>query len=167
MSLSTNSLPKGSAAVSPIEGSAKDLAEWLGISDRRVRELAVEGIIEKSAKGRYPLQACVVAYCAHIREVAAGRSGDEAEDLNLTKERALLIREQREGQVMKNAVTRRELLPRDEVEREWSDVLRGVRSQVLTVPSRCRALLPHLTAADVVVMDKEIRRTLTSIAEDE
>ena len=49
------------------------------------------------------------AYCARLREQAAGRMGDG--ELDLVQERASLARAQREGQEIKNAVARKEFAP--------------------------------------------------------
>jgi phage terminase Nu1 subunit (DNA packaging protein) len=49
------------------------------------------------------------------------------------------------------------------VQREWEDVLRTVRAGVLAVVSRVRARCPHLTAADVQVIDEELRAALTAL----
>ena len=59
------------------------------------------------------------------------------------------------------------LLDADTVVREWSDVLRQVRAGVLAVTSRVRAQLPHLTAHDAGVLDRELRQALTALADDD
>jgi phage terminase Nu1 subunit (DNA packaging protein) len=63
---------------------------------------------------------------------------------------------------------RREMsLDADAVARQWSDILRRVRAGVLAVVSRVRAQLPHLTAHDVEVLDRELRDALTALADGE
>ena len=52
----------------------------------------------------------LLAYCARLRDQAAGRMGENT-TLDLVQERAALAREQREGQAIKNAVARREYAP--------------------------------------------------------
>jgi phage terminase Nu1 subunit (DNA packaging protein) len=42
--------------------------------------------------------------------------------------------------------------------------LRGLRARLLAVPSRLRASLPHLSASDVALIDREIRNTLEGLA---
>lgn len=59
-----------------------------------------------------------------------------------------------------------ELVDVEAVAREWADVLRLVRSSVLAVASRVRARLPQLTAADVAVLDEELRAALAAVADD-
>ncbi|MCF3935020.1 hypothetical protein L1787_16570 [Acuticoccus sp. M5D2P5] len=144
---------------------ARELGRWLGVSDRMVRELAERGIIERNARGRYQLEPCVKAYCEHIRGIAAGRSAGADQKLNLTEERALLAREQREAQAIKNLVARKEALPREEVLSRWSTILRNVSARMRAVPSRVRAQRPHLTREDVDLIDEEIRLALTEAAD--
>ena len=56
-----------------------------------------------------------------------------------------------------------ELIEAAAVEAEWSGVLRTVRVGMLAVPSRAAQRLPHLTAADVAVIDREVRDALTEV----
>jgi phage terminase Nu1 subunit (DNA packaging protein) len=140
------------------------LSEWLGITVQAVNKHGREGVLPRNEAGCYDLKASVHAYCAHIREVAAGRGG--AQQLNLTAERARLAREQADSYELKNAVTRGELVEVAEAERAWSDTLRTVRSCMLAVPSRVRQRLGHLTVADIEAVDFEVRNALTEAAGD-
>lgn len=53
----------------------------------------------------------LAAYCQRLRDQAAGRLGEGAGGLDLVQERALLAREQRIGQAIKNGVARKEFGP--------------------------------------------------------
>jgi phage terminase Nu1 subunit (DNA packaging protein) len=147
-----------------IEVSGKDLASAFGVSDRSIREFADRGIIEKVGRGKYKLLQSVRLYTAHLREVAAGRGG-EAGVLDLTAERVRHAKEQADNLALKNAALRRDLVPVADVEREWITVARQIRSGVMAVPSRVRQSLPHLTAYDADVIDREIRDALTGLGE--
>jgi phage terminase Nu1 subunit (DNA packaging protein) len=147
------------------EISAKDLAELFGISDRSVRELHDRGIVKKSARGRYLLLESVQLYTAHLRGVAAGRGG-EGGVIDLTVERARLAKEQADGQALKNAIQRGEMVAATEVERGWTTVCRRIRNAMLAVPSRVRQTLPHLTAYDAGVIDREVRDALSELGTD-
>ena len=83
--------------------------------------------------------------------------------VKVSNERARLARAQAELAEQKLARQRGALLDSDAVEREWSDVLRGVRAGMLAVPSRVAQRLPHLTAHDVAEIDSEIRAALGEI----
>lgn len=144
--------------------SARVLGGWIGISERRVRELAERNILSRSGNGRYPLRASIAAYCEHTRSLAASRSGNVSADLNLTHERALLAQEQRIGQQIKNAKESGELLPRQAVLERWSAILRSVSVRMRAVPTRARQRLAHLTADDVLILEEEVRDALTEAA---
>lgn len=149
--------------ISDLQVTAAVLADWLGISAQAVNKHAREGVLLR-CNNRYDLKVSVAAYCAHVREVAAGRGG--AAQSNLTAERARLAKVQADSYELKNAVTRGELVEVADAERAWSDTLRTVRSCMLAVPSRVRQRLGHLTIADVETIDFEVRNALTEAAGD-
>jgi phage terminase Nu1 subunit (DNA packaging protein) len=74
----------------------------VGISEPRVSQIASDGILPAGASALEWLH----AYCARLREQAAGRSSDGP--LDLAQERAALARSQREAVDLKNAVSRGE-----------------------------------------------------------
>lgn len=139
------------------EVSATELASWLGLSPHAVAESAAKGIVVRCGRGRFKLKASVRAYAAQLRASAAGRSTPAA------AERARLIKEQADSAALKNSLARGELLAAVEVEREWSAVLRTVRSGCLAIPSRVAGRLPHLTRHDAAEIDAEVRAVLTEL----
>ncbi|WP_240636167.1 hypothetical protein [Caldimonas tepidiphila] len=84
----------------------KEFADLVGISQQKVSELLADGILPREGTADQWLH----AYCTRLREQAAGRLG-EVEGVDLAYERALLAREQREGQRLKNAIARGEYAP--------------------------------------------------------
>jgi phage terminase Nu1 subunit (DNA packaging protein) len=66
---------------------------------------------------------------------------------------------------MKNAATRGDMVKALDVEREWSGILRDVRSTLLAVPSRVGAKLPHLSARDVAEIDQEVKAALGALSD--
>ncbi len=133
-----------------------DLADFFGVSAETVSVLTKKGVVVRLGHGSYALRASTRAYVAHLREQAAGRAASDDEDgpPDLARERALLARAQREGQVMKNAVLRGELLPVDDVEAVVGAVLDATRAKVLALPTklapRCVGLEGLAQARDVL-----------------
>ena len=49
------------------EVSAGFLSGLLGITDRRVQQLAAQGVLPKASRGRYPMAGCVRAYVQFLQ----------------------------------------------------------------------------------------------------
>src|ERR1700712_838856 len=98
----------------PIQVPAKVLADWIGVHERTIRELADRGPVLRVKRGVYDLKTSVQRYLAHVRDIAANRTGDEATNLDLTEQRARLAKEQADGAAIKNGVLRGELIQADE-----------------------------------------------------
>ncbi|WP_223210451.1 hypothetical protein [Leptothrix cholodnii] len=79
----------------------------VGISQPAVSGLVQAGVIEAGD----PWKMWLLAYCARLREQAAGRLSADGQGLDLVQERAALARSQREAQEMRNAVARGEYAP--------------------------------------------------------
>lgn len=141
----------------------KDLCDLLALSSGALTDLKKRGIAVHLGHDAYDLAATVRAYVQHLRGVASARGGED-HVLALTTERARLAKEQADSVALKNAALRGDLVPAADVTREWAEVLRKVRAGVLAVPSRLRASLPHLGAADLLAVDAELRKTLEGLA---
>jgi phage terminase Nu1 subunit (DNA packaging protein) len=79
-----------------------EFGELVGISQQAVSELVQMGVLQAGDSW----QLWLLAYCARLREQAAGRMGGDAGGLDLVQERAALAREQRIAQKVKNDVAR-------------------------------------------------------------
>ena len=143
-----------------------ELANFLGLSDRTVRDLAARDVLPRSGRGRFDARLAVLAYTRHLREQAAGRgNGDGAVMSELTAERLREARERADKIALQNAKARRELVPAADVERAWSEVLRDVRGRMLAVPARCMARIGRLTPAEGQIIEQEVRDALQGAAD--
>jgi phage terminase Nu1 subunit (DNA packaging protein) len=164
-------MPKGAPTDHlPAEVGAADLARLLGIGPRRVRELAEMRILPRTSRGRYPFEAAVTAYCAHLREVAAGRAAeirdpDGGEVLDLATERARLAKAQREHVELKMARERDELVDAEAVRLRYAAMVRAAVSRLRGVPSRARGRLPSLTVDGVEELERLIDEALVEVAD--
>ena len=61
--------------------TSKVIADWLGLTERRVRQLRDEGIIEEQAPGLYDLRATTRRYISYLR---SGSLADERAGLTLS-----------------------------------------------------------------------------------
>lgn len=142
--------------------NATVLAQWLGVSDRMVRELAKDHIVVRAGHGLYKLKQSIRRYCEHVRRTASQRGGDVSLAA-MRDQRIRIAKEQADALALKNAKARGQVIDAEAVEAEWSGILRMVRAGMLAVPSRAGARLPHLTVHDVAEIDAEVRAVLNEI----
>lgn len=158
-------IPKAeqSAITLPSTCTRSQFGALVGLSERSISELVGKSIVVLGSDKRVKTKESLLSYIKHLREQAAGR---DAEGLNLATERALLARTQREEQEMKNAKLRGETMTLQEVKEGWSRFATIVRTSILSLPSRIRARVPHLTPHDGVEIESEIRLVLEEAAEE-
>ena len=125
------------------------------MATRSVVELAKRGIAVKAGPNRYRLKASRRALLR--RSSAAGEGQGRARLRQLSE--AVSRRSRRTPSRCENARQRGSLVDAEAVEREWSDILRTVRSGILAIPSR----LTHLAPQERAALDGELRRVLTEL----
>ncbi len=136
-----------------------------GVGPDVVRDLARRGIIARVGRGAFIKDDATRSYIAHLRGVASGRGGDE-QVADLSKERALLAREQRRSYQIKNEASEKSLIPASEVRGAWDAAMAAIRARLLAIPTRVTQKLPHLTRHDTQMIDRAIRDALTQAADD-
>lgn len=77
-----------SATQTDLTYPAATIAEMLLITDRRLRQLAVEEIIPKATRGRYPLVGCVQGYVQYLQHLRVSTDERSQEHTRLTSARA-------------------------------------------------------------------------------
>ena len=80
-------------------------------------------------------------------------------------EKARLTREQADRAARINRREEGELLPAEMVEKEWTDILAGIRSALLAVPARVAQAHPGHSAI-IATLDHELRAVLADLADD-
>lgn len=116
--------------------SQADFAELIGVSEAKVSQMLTEGVLERGATQLQWLR----AYCARLREQAAGRDATG----QLTQERAALAREQRVGQEIKNRVAQGEYAPVGLLADVLAAASAGVVDRFDTLPGLLRKTCPDL-----------------------
>lgn len=136
------------------------LALLLGLTTRRVNQLAEEGIMVRVAHGVFDGSASVQNYIAQV----SNRAKEKETDIDEAREAARLKSEQADNWELRNAKMRKELLPVDDVARIWSEQITSIRSGLLAVVSRVRQQI-SLSPEDAVVLDEEIRDAMSKLAD--
>lgn len=107
--------------------TSKVVAQYLNLSERRVRQLRDEEVIKEKRPGLYDL---VDTMSRYIKYIGAGSKTD------LNDERAKLTRAKREAAEMENRVRRAELMEVNEVEKAYTAMLMNFRSRILSLPQK-------------------------------
>lgn len=124
--------------------------EVVGISQPAVSDLLARGVIAHGQTAGEWLK----AYCANLREVAAGRLAGEGYDL--ATERARLAREQADKIAMQNAQTRRELAPAYLIEEVLAKAGAKVAGILEAIPGQVRRRVPSLPASEIDAIEAEV-----------
>lgn len=91
--------------------TTKIVAQYLDLSERRVRQLRDEGVLEEKAPGLYDLRSSVRRYINYLR-------GDEGGKADLNEERAKLTKEKRIAAETENKVRNGELYRKSDINLE-------------------------------------------------
>ncbi len=137
------------------------IARLLDLTPRRVQQLVDEGVIPKNAHGRYELVPVVRAYVQYLRQAGGGTPAAKTEHARLLRERA-------DGQALKNAALRLELLPAAEVIAGWQSAIGRARALLLGIPTAAavQIVLAAKKHADADDAEREVRRLLTKLIDD-
>ena len=138
----------------------RELAELLDMSDRAVRKLTQEGVLQRVSRGRYDLRDALPAYVRHIRG-ALGVKPDDIPDLAEARARQALSAAK--VNELKAAELEGKLVRREVVEEIFGRVSAALRSSLSALPSKARGRIPHMTAADAGELDSLLRDILRDI----
>ena len=118
------------------------IARLLDLTERRVRQLADEGVIPRAGRGRYELVGAVRGYVRYLRDrVLKGDVGPA--DYGL--ERARLVKARADLAEMEAAQRRGELLPAPEVTAAWTRIVVLMRARLLALPDKIAPLVHEAT----------------------
>jgi plasmid maintenance system antidote protein VapI len=141
----------------PLTCSQLELAEILGITDRRVRQLTQEGTFEQKARGVYEIGPCVQAYFRLQQSIV--RSQYQDEKTHLTK----ITREKAEIEL---AVLRGEMHRGEDVKYVMNTMLGNFRDRLLSLPLKLApqviAVTDLMTAQNMI--KAEVYEALTELS---
>ena len=122
--------------------SAAVLGNIFGVTDRRVRQMAEEGITVRAAKGRYNLVESLKNYILSLKLAAEGATADSPDgEIDIDEEKALHERVKRHISELKYQTMKGELHKADDVERVMTDMLAAFKTRVMNIPSKVAPIL--------------------------
>ena len=135
-------------------GSGAELARLLGITDRRVRQLADEEILTREPEGDYLLPEVIAEYYAYKYKT------------DLMKEKALHEKAKRELAELELAKRRNEVHDAEDVQIVMVDMLTKLRSQLLGLPTKMAKLLAERDASYIdAALTQEIEERLKELSD--
>lgn len=142
------------------------IARLLDLTERRVQQLSREGVIPKAERGRYELVGAVRGYVRYLRELALKADLGTAD---YGAERARLVKARADLAEMEAAQRRGELVPAEEVQEAWRDIVARLRARILVIPDK---IAPQLHETDTIaaageVVRRAIHEALSELAETE
>lgn len=136
--------------ISRITVSAGVLGNLFGVTDRRIRQMAEEGILERAAKGRYKLVDSLRNYILTLKLSAEGTGIDNPDgEIDIDEEKALHERVKRHISELKLRTMKGELHKSADVERVMTDMLAAFRTRILSIPSKVAPVLEFRDANDI------------------
>ena len=136
--------------------TSKVVAQWLGLTERRVRQLRDEGVIAEARPGLYDLQPTVSKYITYI-----GGAGKES----LTQERTKLTKAKREAAELENELRRGEVHRTEDIERGIKTMFLNIRSRFLALPAKLSPPLATLGDDQTAIFD-ELKGAIDEILEE-
>ena len=124
----------------------KVIADWLAVTERRVRQLRDEGVIVERKPGLYELKSSVVRYISYLRK---GNG-----NTNLADERALLTRAKREAADIENELRRGNLHSSEDIERGLKTMCLNIRTKFLTLPAKLSPRLSQMGGDQAGIFDE-------------
>ena len=119
---------------------ASTIAKLLMLTERRVQQLAKDGIIPKSERGRYELGPSVQGYIRFLqdRNVTAGSN---QQPIDYAAEKARKLKAERQKIELELQRARGDLVPLRQLERALANTFAELKTNMRTVPSRVATAL--------------------------
>lgn len=129
-----------------------EFGSLVGISQPAVSQFVSSGVLS----AEMTVGQMLIAYCAHLRETAAGRLASG--DLDLAEQRARVAKEQADKLAMQNAITRKELAPVFLIEEVLAKAGARVAGIMDAIVPACRRLDPGLPAQVLEQISREVAK---------
>jgi len=114
------------------------ISKLLNLTERRVQQLAKEGIIPKAEKGKYNLVAVVKAYITYLQELAFGKhTGSESE----SESRSRWLKAKAELSELELSKAKGELVGAVESAEWWERIVSTAKIRLLSIPTRAAPLV--------------------------
>lgn len=132
------------------------LQEVFGVSDRMIRILAEQGIIEKTARGKYPLLKNVKNYITTLKVANQGKDipAEGGSNLDLDEEKAMHEHVKRQITEIKLQLMKGQVHKAEDVEAVMTDMFAKFKSKIESLPAK---LAKELEGEDRIAMQRILK----------
>lgn len=149
----------------------ENIAKALNITVRRVQQLVQEGVLSKTARGKYNLTECVRNYDNYLKQLGQTSQADEYQldpeaNSDLNKEKLRLTKAKADKAELEMKILEGEYISVNNVEFEWSNLLIAFRSKMLAIPVKFAPRLINITSAATIqrMLEDEIYAGLLELS---
>nr|BDD46852.1 hypothetical protein 17 [bacterium] len=132
------------------------IAKLFNLTERRVQQLAKEGVIPKANKGKYELVPCVQGYIHYLQERALGK---DAAPQDTYTERARLLKAQADKTELEVGTLKGNLIPIEQAETTWQGFVTACRARLLSIPAKSAHQI--ITLKEVKEIERFLKRNIT------
>ncbi len=136
----------------------KAVADWMALTDRRVRQLRDDGVIYERAPGLYDMKNTVTRYVLYLRK---GRGKTDFND-----ERALLTRAKREAADMENEMRRNNLHSTEDIEKGIQTMCLNIRGRFSALPAKLSGELAALCGGNQAAIFDKLKAAVDETLEE-
>jgi phage terminase Nu1 subunit (DNA packaging protein) len=142
--------------------SAKDLAAALDLTERRVQQLAEEGIVVKVGRGKYKAIESIRNFIKNLQDQEQGNG-----DVNYFEERARHEKAKREKAELIVSVMRGELHRAEDVKDVMNDMIAAFKSRMMALPTKLAPILAGKSDIPAIqrLISREVHDALAELSE--
>lgn len=147
--------------------SSKVLEDLFGVSDRTIRYLADEGIVERVSHGKYRFVNSVKSYITALKVASKEQTAEfEGEEIDLFTEKAVHERYKRQITEIKLQLIQGKVHKAEDIEAVMTDMLLRFKAKLEGIPSKLAPKLENESKVNIQrILTEEISDALMELSE--
>ena len=129
------------------------IAKLLKLSERRIQQLAKEGVIPKAERGKYDLIGSVQGYIDYLKAKVGGEFTAE----EVLKNKNKLLKAKAELAEIDKMKASGELIPKGEVKKTWLELVHKLKQKLLSIPNKVAPVVvtvKNISEIKLILQDK-------------
>jgi phage terminase Nu1 subunit (DNA packaging protein) len=129
------------------------ISQLLKLTERRIQQLAKDGIVPKADRGEYDMIPVVHAYIDYLKAKIGGEFN--AEDLAINRNR--LLKAQADLAEIEKQKQEGELITKEEVKKNWLNLLSILKTKLLSMPNKLAPVVityKNVNEIKLIIKDK-------------